>query len=190
VIAAVVLAAGRSQRMGENKLLLEHRGEPLVRHAVRALLSSRARPIVVVTGHEGERVAAALAGEPVALVHNPDYADGLSTSLRAGIAALPPEVEGALICLGDMPLVLSRHVDALIAAFDPVGAPICAPVDARGRRGHPVLWARRYFAEMDRLSGDQGARGLLDRYPVRAVPTGDLGVTTDVDTKEDLACLH
>ena len=105
-IAAVVLAAGRSTRMGAvNKLIAEIGGKPLVRIAAEQALASRASPVIVVTGHERERVEAALAGLPVALVHNPDYAEGLGTSLKAGIAAVPEDADGAVVCLGDMPQV-------------------------------------------------------------------------------------
>src|SRR5882757_1660173 len=101
-IAAVVLAAGRSTRMGgPNKLIAEIGGKPLVRIAAEQALGSRAKPVIVVTGHQRERVAAALAGLPVRLVHNPDFADGLATSVKVGIAALPAEVDGAIVCLGD-----------------------------------------------------------------------------------------
>ena len=108
-VAAVVLAAGRSTRMGAvNKMLAEIGGKPLVRIAAEQALASRAKPVIVVTGHERERVEQALAGLPVRFVHNPDYAEGLGTSLKAGIAAVPDESDGAIVCLGDMPQVDSR----------------------------------------------------------------------------------
>ena len=113
-IAAIVLAAGRSTRMGgPNKLVAEIGGKPLVRIAAEQALASRAKPVIVVTGHQRERVEAALAGLPVRLVHNPDFADGLGTSLRAGIAAVPADADGAIVCLGDMPQVDARLIDRL-----------------------------------------------------------------------------
>ena len=108
-IAALVLAAGRSTRMGAiNKLIAEIGGKPLVRIAAEQALASRASPVIVVTGHQHEQVEAALAGLPVKLVHNPDYTEGLGTSLKVGIAAVPEDADGAIVCLGDMPQVDAR----------------------------------------------------------------------------------
>ncbi len=184
-----MLAAGLSRRMGgANKLLAEIDGEPMVARAVDAVLASAARPVVVVTGHDAPRVRAALAGRDVGFVHNPDYASGLASSLRAGIAALGAGLDGALVCLGDMPWVRREHVDALLAAFAGDADAICVPVH-RGRRGHPVLWPARDFGEIALLQGDAGARALLERHAerVRTVPVADAGVTRDVDTPEALA---
>ena len=188
-IAAVVLAAGQSRRMGAaNKLLSPVDGRPMVAHAVDAALASRADPVIVVTGHEADRVGRALAGRTVTLVHNPDYADGLSRSLRAGLAALPAAVDGAVVCLGDMPRVSAALIDRLIAAFAPAdGRAIIVPTHA-GRRGNPLVWARRYFAEMATLDGDIGARPLLRRHgdQVAEVAVDDSAVLVDVDTAEML----
>ncbi|MDC7787675.1 molybdopterin-binding/glycosyltransferase family 2 protein [Rhodoplanes sp. TEM] len=190
-IAAVVLAAGRSTRMGgPNKLLAEIGGRPLVRIAVEEVLGSQAGPIVVVTGHQRDRVRAALANLPVSFVHNPDYADGLSTSVKAGIAALPEDVDGAVVCLGDMPQVDRGLIDRLIAAFDPeTGALIVIPT-VDGKRGNPVVWSRRFFPELGRLTGDVGARNLIAAYQeaVAEVPAA-AAAATDVDTAEALAAV-
>ena len=192
-IAALVLAAGRSTRMGAaNKMLLPVEGVPMVQRAVDTALASKARPVFVVTGHEPDAVRAALAGRDVAFVHNPDYAQGLSTSLRAGIDALPKDVDGVLVCLADMPLVTPQVLERLTAAFNPVeGRAICVPT-AAGRRGNPILWARRFFAEMRAASGDVGARVLLADHAdqVVEVETGEDGIFVDVDTPEALAALR
>ncbi|MBV9971271.1 MAG: molybdopterin-binding/glycosyltransferase family 2 protein, partial [Xanthobacteraceae bacterium] len=129
-VAAVVLAAGRSTRMGgPNKLLAEVHGKPLVRLAVEQALASQGRPVIVVTGHQRDRVEAALAGLGVTFVHNPDYADGIASSVKAGVAAVPREADGAIVCLGDMPQVDARLIDRLLAAFDPEkGALVVVPV--------------------------------------------------------------
>jgi molybdenum cofactor cytidylyltransferase len=189
----VVLAAGLSRRMnGANKLLAPLGGRPLVARALDALLASPARPVVVVTGHEAERVRAALAGRAVRFAHNPAFEAGLSASLRAGLAALGEGVDAALVCLGDMPAVRPEHVAALIAAFEASGRrAICAP-RFEGRRGHPVLWPARCFPELAALRGDVGARGLLDARAdeVCYVPVEDAGVVLDVDTPEALAALE
>jgi molybdenum cofactor cytidylyltransferase len=191
-VGAVVLAAGRSQRMGDNKLLAEVGGRPMVAHVIEALRRAGVAPLVVVTGHEADRVSAALESAGARFVHNPDYAEGLSTSLRAGLAALGDGVDGALVCLGDMPLVGPGHLRALVDAFEAEGcAAVCVPAFER-KRGNPVLWPARHFAEMMSLSGDAGARSLLDKYAadVRHVAVADAGVNVDVDTPEALAALR
>lgn len=188
-IAAVVLAGGRSSRMGaDNKLLLEVDGAPMVAHAVRAAIGSKAVETVVVTGHEADAVRDALSGQPVRFAHNPDFADGLSTSLRAGIAALGPDVDGAVILLGDMPGVDAAHVDALINAFAPEdGRAVCVAASG-GRRGNPVLWDKRFFAELQAVTGDTGARRLLRDHGDLVVEVPLTGaVLVDIDTPEALA---
>jgi molybdenum cofactor cytidylyltransferase len=188
-VAAIVLAAGRSTRMGgPNKLLENISGKPLVRIAAEEALSSRARPVVVVTGHERARVEAALEGLDVRLVHNPDYAQGLSTSVKAGLAALPPEAEAAIVCLGDMPQVTSSLIDRLIAAFDPEANALVVLPTFAGKRGNPVLWSRRFFPELMALEGDVGARHLIGVYPevVTEVPVENSAAMVDIDTPDAL----
>jgi len=188
-IAAVVLAAGRSTRMGgPNKLLAEIGGRPLVRIAAEQALASRARPVIVVTGHERERVEAALKGLPVRLVHNPDFAQGLGGSVRTGIAAVPAEADGAIVCLGDMPQVDAALIDRLIAAFAPEQGALAVVPTIDGQRGNPVLWSRRFFPDLMAIEGDVGARHLIGRYgeAVVEVPVTGKGALVDVDTPEAL----
>jgi len=190
-IAAVVLAAGRASRMGSNKLIAELGGEPIVRRTVRAVLGSRARPVVVVTGHDADVIHHALSGLDVRFVHNPDHAGGMSTSLRAGLAAVGA-VDAALICLGDMPTLEARHFDTVIDAFragDPTE--IVVPTYDR-KRGNPVLWPRSYFAEIAALSGDVGARALIEHHAdhVRLLAIDDPAILVDVDTPAALAELR
>jgi molybdenum cofactor cytidylyltransferase len=190
-VAAIVLAAGRSTRMGRNKLMADLEGEPLLLRAVDAALASRARPVIVVTGHESEKATAALQGRAISIVHNPDYEKGLSTSLRRGIAALPADADAALVCLGDMPKIEARLLDRLMQAFNPVeGRAICVPA-WQGKRGNPVLWGRQFFPEMAALTGDVGAKHLMAEHPelVVEVPVEDDGILADVDTPEALAAL-
>jgi molybdenum cofactor cytidylyltransferase len=191
-IAAVVLAAGRSSRMGgPNKLLAEIGGRPLVRIVVEAALRSRARPVVVVTGHQRERVEAALAGLAVQFVHNPDYAEGLGTSLKAGVSALPAETDGVVVCLGDMPQVDAALIDRLTDAIDPDKGTLVAVPTVDGKRGNPVVWSRRFFPDLMTVEGDVGARHLIGRYgeAVVEVPVSDIGVLADIDTPQALAAL-
>jgi molybdenum cofactor cytidylyltransferase len=191
-IAAIVLAAGRSTRMGgSNKLLAEVGGKPLVRIAVEQALASNARPVIVVSGHQQEQVESALAGLNVQVVHNPDFARGLGTSLRAGVAALPADADGVVVCLADMPQVGSGLIDRLIAAFDPEKAALVVVPTMEGKRGNPVLWSRRFFPDLMAIEGDIGARHLIAGYAeaVTEVPvTGDAAFL-DVDTPEMLAAV-
>jgi molybdenum cofactor cytidylyltransferase len=190
-IAAIVLAAGRSRRMAPlNKLLVKDQsGKAMIARVVDNVLASRARPVIVVTGHEAEAVRAALPGREVVFAHNADYAQGLSSSLRTGIDALPPDVDAALVCLGDMPLVTAPMLDRLMAAFDPdEGREIVMPT-FRGKQGNPMLWGRRFFAAMRQVTGDVGARHLAGEHAeaVHEVEMGDDAVMRDFDTTEALA---
>src|SRR5215212_3463110 len=195
-IAGLLLAAGRSTRMGgPNKLLEEINGKPLVRHVAEHVLASRAKPVIVVTGHQKERVERALAGLPVTFVHNPDFAEGLSTSLKTGIAAVAADAadaDGAIVCLGDMPQVTAKLIDRLIAAFDPERGALVVIPTILGKRGNPVMWSRRFFADLAGVEGDVGARHLIGGYAeaVAEVPLDDAGVLTDVDTPEALSAVR
>ena len=193
VIAGVILGAGRSRRMAPlNKLLVVDRsGKPMIARIVDNVLSSNARPVVVVTGHQAEQVTHALGGRPVRVVHAPDYADGLSASLRAGIAAVPPEAAAAIVCLGDMPLVTGRMIDRLLEAYDPVEGRLIVLPTFRGKQGNPMLWDRRFFPEILRITGDSGARFLLAQHieHVAEVEMSDDAVLRDFDTAESLATL-
>jgi molybdenum cofactor cytidylyltransferase len=189
-VAALVLAAGRSRRMAPlNKLLVpDDKGLPMVARVVENVLASHARPVVVVTGYERERVEAALGSRPVLFAHAEDYAEGLSASLKAGLAALPPDIEGVVICLGDMPLVAGPMVDRLIAAFDPEeGRAIVMPT-FRGKQGNPMLWAKEFLPEMMQITGDVGARHLAGQHADRVaeVEMADDAVLRDFDTAEAL----
>jgi molybdenum cofactor cytidylyltransferase len=168
--------------------LAEIGGRPLVRIVVEQALASRARPVIVVTGHQREKVEAALAGLPVTFVHNPHFADGLGTSLRAGIAALPAAADGVIVCLGDMPQVDAGLIDRLIAAFDPDKGALAVVPTIDGKRGNPVVWSRRFFPDLMAVEGDVGARYLIGRYPeaVAEVPLTGKAALTDVDTPEAL----
>ena len=188
-IAALLLAAGQSRRMGGlNKLLAEIMGTPMVAHVVRRLLASRARPIIAVLGNQAEAVDAALGKLPVERVQNPEFAVGLSTSLKRGIAALPSDLDGVIVCLGDMPLISGRHLDRLIAAFNPLeGRAIIVPT-RRGKRGNPVLWSKQFFSEMAGLAGDVGAKHLIGEHAelVAEVEMDDDAVLVDIDTPDAL----
>lgn len=192
MIAAIVLAAGRGARFAtacRNKLLETHGGRPLVRRAVDAAMDSRAGETIVVTGWDHERVAATLAGLPVTLVHNPRHADGMASSLLAGLAQAK-DADGVLILLGDMPNVSSAVLDLLIRTFEATRAVAVVPTRG-GRRGNPALIARALFPSIRCLSGDIGARALLRASDnVVELDVAEDGVLTDIDTPDDLARLR
>ena len=186
---AVVLAAGRGTRMqGENKLLAEISGKTILRRTVEAALGSQAKRVIVVTGHEAERAKQALTGLDVHFVHNPDYADGLSSSLRAGISAVPASCMAAAILLADMPNVSPKLIDKLALAIKPESGALIAVPTRGGKRGNPVVWSRRFFGELAKLEGDTGARHLIGQYQEAAieVPADDDAIFLDIDTHEAL----
>lgn len=189
-IVGVLLAAGQSRRMGRrNKLLADLNGRPMVRHAAETLLKTALDGLTVVTGHQADAVRGALDGLPVAFADSPAHAQGLAETIKRGIAAVPDGVDGVLIALGDMPWLSAKTVNRLIAAFDPAaGRSICVPVHD-GKRGNPVLFSRRFFSEIQGLSGDSGARSLLGAHAeqVAEVVVDDPGVGLDLDTPEALA---
>jgi molybdenum cofactor cytidylyltransferase len=186
LVSAVVLAAGRSTRMGAPKLLLPVEGRAMVERVVAAAAESAAADTVVVVGSEAAAVSAALGGHPVRIVVNPDHEQGMSTSLRAGLSAVPPGYDAVLFVLGDQPFVTPAVIDRLIRRFAETGAGIVRPL-AGGGPAHPVLMASRYFPEIQALDGDVGAREILARHPedVAYIELEDPRSTLDVDTPAD-----
>jgi molybdenum cofactor cytidylyltransferase len=188
-VAAIILAAGRSTRMGgPNKLLAELSGKKLVRIATEQALASKASEVVVVTGHQAELVEKALVGLKVKFVRNSDFAGGLASSVKAGVSAVSADADGAVVCLGDMPLIDAGLIDRLIDAFAPDRGHLIAVPVAEGRRGNPVLWSRRFFKELMTLDGDIGARHLIARHAeaVAEVPVEGEGAFLDIDTPQAL----
>ena len=189
-VAAIVLAAGRGTRFGdEPKLLAEFDGKALVRHAVETALGADL-PTMVVLGHRGADIRAALADLPVTYVSNDAYADGLSTSLKAGFAALPLGAEAAIVLLGDMPMLDRELLRQLIATWVQAGQPSAVIPVAEGRRGNPVLLSRRLAPDIATLTGDSGAGPLLRSVAdVVEMPVETPGVLIDIDTPDALARL-
>ena len=187
-IAALLLAAGSSQRMGRaNKLIATIGGKPMVRVAAEAALGSGATSLTVVTGYAPGAVESALAGLEFTPVHNPNFSDGLSTSLRAGLANLPADVDGVVVLLADMPSIKSTTVDRLIDTFRS-GFIVVPTFD--GHRGNPVVWSRRFFPDLMAVAGDTGGRRIIEanREAVTEVEIGP-AVSVDVDTPEALAAV-
>lgn len=190
IISAILLAAGLSQRLGRNKLLLSPGGVPIVRRAAMALLDSRAAEVIVVTGHEAEKVRAALEGLDVRFVHNPDYETGQGISLLTGLTEAAREAEGYLFALGDQPFMTTRLIDRLIGAFGSSQAHVAAPF-YKGRRGNPILISRELREELLALGGDEGARSIVSRVQAEspdrfaAVEAPSEALFWDIDTEED-----
>lgn len=187
-IAAIVLAAGKSSRMGFNKLLADVGGKPLVVRTIENIVASKVSTIIVVTGHAAQEIELALAHANVKIVHNAGYASGLASSVKVGVGSARG-FDGALICLGDMPLVSADIIDRMIAAFDPSqGRQLVVPV-RHGEIGNPVLWGARFFPELKNLEGDRGARGLIElhRAELTEIMVADESASLDADTPEALA---
>jgi probable selenium-dependent hydroxylase accessory protein YqeC len=193
-VGGVVLAAGLSQRFGANKLLAWFMGKPLVHWTVESALRSRLSPVVVVLGHEPERVRAALsnlaADSRLVFVHNDQYARGQSSSVITGLAAIETAVDAAMFLPADQPLLDCTIIDRLIAAFEQDGRDICHPIVAGRRRG-PAIFGARHFAALRRLQGDIGGRSIIDANPdaVAAVSFSDETPFRDIDCPGDLAAL-
>ena len=185
MIAGIVLAAGLSRRMGRAKMLMPVDGRAIIRHAVESVLAGGVDSVWVVTGPDVEPIEAALAGLTVQIVVNPTPEEGQSGSLRAGIAALPPSVDAALIALGDQPALAPSIIPALLAARRTSPKLIVAP-RYRDGQGNPVVFKREIFPELLRLTGDQGARPIIQKEPARVEWVElDLPMPPDVDTPAD-----
>lgn len=187
-VAGIVLASGLSRRFGQsNKLLSPLGGVPIVRRTVQAYLESSLDPLLVVVGFEGEAVATALEGLPVHILRNSGYAQGQSRALVRAVADLPATVLGAVIGVGDQPLLTATVINTLIDTFRRSANPIVAPRYG-GQRGNPVLFARSLFPELIEVQGDQGGRGVLARRPdqISLVDFTDPRLGADIDTPDDL----
>lgn len=186
MIAALVLAAGRASRMrGSHKLLASFDGEALVRRSVEAALAAKPSRVLVVTGHRAGEIEAELAGLAVDIVRNPDYAAGMSTSLRAGVSALGPDCDGVVVMLADMPHVTGADVRRLLDAFGAAGEQAIVRAVSGGKRGNPVVLPRSTFAAILQLEGDVGARHIVEGAGLDIVDV-EIGAAAhvDVDTPE------
>lgn len=188
MIGAIVLAAGRSTRMGgANKLLADLGGTPVIAHTVDAVVAAGLPPLVVL-GHMAATVRAALVGRVAQFITAADHAAGLSRSLAAGLAAAPPDWHAALIVLGDMPAIAPATLAAIArAATSPTD--VVVPVYG-ARRGNPVAWGRAHWRQLAAITGDHGARHLLEEVQATELIVADPGVGLDVDTAAALAALR
>lgn len=186
-VAAVVLAAGASSRLGQPKQLVPIAGRPALAHTLGALRASTVDRIIVVLGHAAEEIAAALDMTSVAIVRNAQYAEGQSTSVQAGVKALADDVGAALMVVGDQPMLAPAVVNAIVRAYEETGGPFIVPV-YEGEWGNPVLLARATWPLLDNLKGDTGARPILRKHMdmVLEVPV-EGPLPDDIDTPEDYA---
>ena len=184
-LAGILLAAGESTRLGEPKQLLDWRGRPLIEHTARVALAAGLDPVVAVIGHRADEVRAALRA-PVTIVENPNWQEGMSTSLRAGLLALPADVAAAIMLLVDQPLVDAKHLKAMIEAYRSSVHSIVVST-YQGDRGSPTLFDRSLFDELQRVSGDSGGRTIVQAHPdlVTNVEADSELLLLDVDTPED-----
>lgn len=185
-IAAVVLAAGGSTRMGQPKLLLPWRGEALIRWPVKTALEAALSPVLVVTGAMTDEIERSLSGLDVRIVHNPDWDQGQSTSVRRGIEALPSTTEAVIFLLGDQPQVPVSFIQKMITAYRSNEQPIPIFVSAyQGKRGNPVLFDRSFFQELMTLQGDAGGRLIFSKHPLNFIPVEDPDMLFDIDSPDD-----
>ena len=184
-VAGVVLAAGSSRRFGRNKLLLAYEGESLARRACRIALEAALDPVIVVLGHEAERVREELGGLAVRAVVNPAHARGMSTSLAAGIAAMPAEPEAAVVLLADMPRVTAAMIAGVVRAFRETGALLVAS-SYGGAQAPPTLYARALFPELGGAEGEGGGKRVIRRHQHALVRVEwPAAALADVDREED-----
>ncbi|MEH6568610.1 MAG: nucleotidyltransferase family protein [Halioglobus sp.] len=190
-VASIVLAAGRSSRMGEqHKLLAQVAKASLVTRVVNASLQSDLVSTSVVVGHRAQDLKNELLGKEVVFVNSPNYKRGLAESLKAGLASLPTGIDGVMILLADMPFITFEHINTLILEFKPLAQRHIVVPKWQGRRGNPVIWPMHYIPEMMQLSGDRGARSLLHVFSenVHSVAMPTDAVLVDVDTPAQLDC--
>ncbi len=185
-VGAIILAAGAARRMGQPKQLLPVAGQPMVRRVTEAVCAAGLQQVIVVLGARAQAVATVLQGLPVELVTNPTWQAGLSTSVRAGIGALHPDIDAALLVLADQPDVRPGLLRTLVDRYRETRAPIVAPF-YQGQRGNPVLFDRALFAELEGVEGDRGGRVIVCRHEADLVQVevDDPVVVSDIDTPED-----
>ena len=188
-IHAVILAGGQSKRMGtKNKLLVPINGKPMIALTVETIIASKASSVAAVTGFEHQKIQEAIKNSNIEFIHNKNFQNGISSSVVTAIKSAPEDCSAILIGLGDMPKITVSHINKLIDAYNPLeGRAICVPT-WKGKRGNPVLWARRFFPEMLQLKGDFGAKELMGKYAelVVEVEMNDNGIIIDIDTPEAL----
>jgi molybdenum cofactor cytidylyltransferase len=183
--AGIILAAGESKRYGALKQLLDWKGKPFVRQVAETALRAGLEPVFVVTGFRGADVESALSGLSVNVIHNPNWAEGQSTSIKAGVQALPGEIGSAIFLLADQPQIPVDVIRALRDTHAQEFAPIIAPLVLEEKRANPVLFDRVTFSDLMQLQGDTGGRGIFHKHRLEFMPWHDDILLLDVDKPED-----
>lgn len=185
-VAAIILAAGGSTRMGEPKLTLAWHGTPLVRWVAQIAIAAGCAPVIIVTGANRDAVETSVNGLPVHFSHNADWESGQSTSVRMGVLALPSSIDAAIVMLGDQPQIPVTVLQGLIDAYgSETPAPPIVAAASNGRRANPVLFDRAMFPVLTGLEGDAGARTIFSRYPIQLIPFNFPNLELDIDSPED-----
>jgi molybdenum cofactor cytidylyltransferase len=186
MLSAILLAAGESQRMGKLKQLMPLDKSTIIEQAIDNLSSSAADEVIVVVGYKAEEITKTIATKPVKIMVNPSYRQGMSTSIIAGLILVDPQAQAVMLALGDQPLVDSQTINRLIDEFSKHDKGIAVPT-YRGKRGHPVIFAIKYKAELLELKGDIGGREIIKRHPedIIEVAVDSESVITDIDTEDD-----
>jgi len=186
MLSAILLAAGESKRMGALKQLMPLGKSTLLEQAIDNLLNSSVDETIVVVGHKAEEITRAIASRPVKIMLNPNYQQGMSTSIIAGLNLIDPKSQAVMLAMGDQPLVESRTINQLIDAFKSHDKGIAVPTH-RGKRGNPVIFAIKYKTELLKLKGDIGGREIIKNHPddVLEVPVDSESVISDIDTRDD-----
>ena len=186
MLSAILLAAGESKRMGEPKQLMPLSKHTLLEQAIDNLLNSSVDETIVVVGHKAEEITRAIATKPVKIMFNPNYRQGMSTSIVAGLILVDPKSQAVMLALGDQPLVESRTMNQLIDAFNSHDKGIAVPTH-RGKRGHPIIFNIKYKAELLELEGDIGGREIIRQHPddVLEVAVDSASVISDINTRDD-----
>jgi molybdenum cofactor cytidylyltransferase len=188
MISAIVLAAGESKRMGQTKLLLPWQGKTLLEHVLDTLLTSQVNEVILVLGHDADRILKKVPTQKIKVVINPDYQEGMSASIREGLKAIDEQAEAFLVVLGDQPRISKEVYNRLIDTFQQARPKksIILPT-YKGRKGHPVLFSVKYLKEATHLKGDVGCRQILADHPedILEIEVDSDAVLDDIDTPED-----
>ncbi len=186
VVSGIILAAGTSSRMGRPKQLLEYKGKSFLQTIIDTARSSILDDIIVVIGYEKELILQQIDFSGVRIIENEHHAEGQSSSIKAGVSALPENCDAALFLLSDQPLITSGLIRTLIKYYRKTGAGIIVPVKD-GRRGNPVLMDRKLFEDLKEIKGDTGGRSLFDRYKqnLECLEVAEMGIHIDIDTPDD-----
>ncbi len=186
MLSALLLAAGESKRMGKLKQLMPLGKSTIIEQAIDNLLSSAVNEVIVVVGHKAEEITKTIATKPIKIIVNPNYQEGMSTSIIAGLILVDPQAQAVMLALGDQPLVDSQTIKRLIAEFYNHDKGIAVPT-YKGKRGHPVIFAIKYKAELLELKGDIGGREIIEHHPedILEVAVDSESIISDIDTEED-----